>query len=375
MPLNLGKTALSAIKLGENALAAIYNGINRVYPNEVTVSIDGANASSQSGSPGTPMNNLLYVVNPSSPGSSGWTASNAAAATLTGLPSGFVAIRLYVSGGTNAGDTQVGTWEINTTDGKFPLTDTSITIASLTSNVPQTSYGQLNTTFSQSSGTPLGVTGTVSAKQWYGQTASTGLNGTANTAYSEVGYLWKSSSSSFAISGTTGGISASVGGYDGVRMSVSASIVINSPTVNATCATSGEVVQSLARGIGGLGINSPPWAGGTSAGGQCYYYASLSTQALSTDFRLRFRLRWDFTGVISGSSSPQYYGGATYGFSFGGNTNAQNINRYFGTGSGNYTVTTQSNFGSPGHLWSDANQGTFQDMSVGYPVSGSSAWT
>ena len=114
MPLNLAQTAISVLRLGENALTAIYSGIVRVYPNEVTVSIDGANASTQSGTPGQSMNNLIYTVNPSSGSTSGWTAAQISAATLTGLPAGFTAT-FSASGGLGS---QVGTWSIITSSSR-----------------------------------------------------------------------------------------------------------------------------------------------------------------------------------------------------------------------------------------------------------------
>ena len=190
MPLNLAQTAVSALKIGENALTAIYSGIIRVYPNEVTVSIDGANASSQSGTPGQPMNAFAYTVTPS--GNYGWTSAQIAAATLTGLPAGFTAT--FSSSGSLG--SQTGTWAITTTDGNFPNTDTAITVASLTSTISETQYG---TVVINIVGTgSVGVIGggqqsyTISGSNFIGLTIGGTVAGTSAGAYTDVGTLLNS---------------------------------------------------------------------------------------------------------------------------------------------------------------------------------------
>lgn len=47
MPLNLAESALSVAKLGENSLAAMYLGEERIYPNVVTVSLDGGQSQTE----------------------------------------------------------------------------------------------------------------------------------------------------------------------------------------------------------------------------------------------------------------------------------------------------------------------------------------
>ena len=220
MPLNLAQTAISVLRLGENALTAIYSGITRVYPNEVTVSIDGANASTQSGTPGQSMNNLIYTVNPSNGSTSGWTAAQISAATLTGLPAGFTAT-FSASGGLGS---QVGTWTINTTDGLFPAVDTAIAVGSLTSTIAQTSWGSISVNMAGSNWNTASST----LSNFVG--SGVGLSATQPTNYyTAVGQLWGSVSGiSGSVSSGQGTTSISVSGVNSYRAVITCNWTIQS---------------------------------------------------------------------------------------------------------------------------------------------------
>jgi len=305
MPLNLGKTALSAIKLGENALAAIYNGINRVYPNEVTVSIDGANASSQSGSPGTSMNNFIYVVTPSNVSTYGWTTAQISAATLTGLPSGFTAT-FSASGSLGS---QSGTWNINTTNNNFPLTDVSLLVSSFSSNISETLWGTINVNFgNNSSGWS---TGSASGSDFVGASLSFSQNEDIS-GWAAVGDR---------VTAVTGGNTTYVSGQNFTASSVSfraAPYAFNAfgsvtYTVGGTgTATSNVYFSGSSTKTTALGANfsspfvSPPWGGNpitniASITNVNYSSGNYYTQA---DDRVKYWLSYEWTGSNQQGQSP-----------------------------------------------------------------------
>ncbi len=360
MPLNLAQTAVSALKIGENALTAIYSGIIRVYPNEVTVSIDGANASSQSGTPGQPMNSFVYTVTPS--GNYGWTSAQIAAATLTGLPAGFTAT--FSSSGSLG--SQTGTWAITTTDGNFPNTDTAITVASLTSTISETQYGTvvINIVGNGSVGasTNASQSYTISGSNFIGSTVSGTVAGTANVAYTDVGILLNptyqtgsdntSTTSGDAI--TFSWINSGTGRYQ-KQCSVSRTVnAIGTSTSSGTIF--GESVgqsPSLARAIT-IVWGGPPWNTNPVAGAQVYskvYYDPNSSLEIDPRARCQMWIAWTLT---AGSSQPGLQnptvvrpyitppvGDPGYYFS---NTN-------LGSGlaaEGTYTANMYSNVGLPG---------------------------
>ena len=343
MPLNLAQTAVSALKIGENALTAIYSGIIRVYPNEVTVSIDGANASSQSGTPGQPMNPFIYVVTPSNVSNYGWTDAQIAAATLTGLPAGFTAT-FSASGGLGA---QTGTWTITTTDGNFPNTDTSITVASLTSTIAETTWGSIAVSWSSGSSQYASVTQTSS--NFVGLSVSQSVDSRSQAssgiqAAAPVGTLYQA----------TGGSVTTVSGQAPTRTSTTS---LNQWYVTAgatwTIAGTGTATCSLNAGYSSpstfvarvpiMQINGPPWNVNPSSNIQCYlnvnYGTGSGTQAI--DNRVRW---WGYTDFTGGSYSSPYY--------FTQNSSpdqTQPTNRFYsyypGTGSGSYTINIANNIG------------------------------
>ena len=310
MPLNLAQTAVSALKIGENALTAIYSGIIRVYPNEVTVSIDGANASSQSGTPGQPMNAFAYTVTPS--GNYGWTSAQIAAATLTGLPAGFTAT--FSSSGSLG--SQTGTWAITTTDGNFPNTDTAITVASLTSTISETQYG---TVVINIVGTgSVGVIGggqhsyTISGSNFIGLTIGGTVAGTSAGAYTDVGTLLNStyqtgSSGTATTSGdaiTFSWINSGTGRYQ-KQCSVSRTVTaIGTSTSSGTIfgqspGQSPETARAITIVWGG-----PPWNTNPVAGAQVYskvYYDTSSSLEIDPRARCQMWIAWTLT---AGSPAP-----------------------------------------------------------------------
>jgi hypothetical protein len=303
MPLNLAQTAISVLRLGENALTAIYSGIVRVYPNEVTVSIDGANASTQSGTPGQSMNNLIYTVNPSSGSTSGWTAAQISAATLTGLPAGFTAT-FSASGGLGS---QVGTWTINTTDGLLPAVDTAIAVGSLTSTIAQTGWGSINVSIQ---GLSYWNNGSGTITGFVGSTGSVGASGSTVTVI---------------------GVTIATLGTGSVNSSVSVTSN-NFPATNTA-----NVIYE---------IPGPPWNVNPTSGVQCfttnYYQAGTPT----TDGRIQTRSIASWTGTSSGSVT--FAGGG-----ISGSRQPQSYqNNSMRPGSGSYTITTESNFGQ-------SNSGTY----------------
>ena len=338
MPLNLAQTAVSALKIGENALTAIYSGIIRVYPNEVTVSIDGANASSQSGTPGQPMNPFIYVVTPSNVSNYGWTDAQIAAATLTGLPAGFTAT-FSASGGLGA---QTGTWTITTTDGNFPNTDTSIT-----STIAETTWGSIAVSWSSGSSQYASVTQTSS--NFVGLSVSQSVDSRSQAssgiqAAAPVGTLYQA----------TGGSVTTVSGQAPTSTSTTS---LNQWYVTAgatwTIAGTGTATCSLNAGYSSpstfvarvpiMQINGPPWNVNPSSNIQCYlnvnYGTGSGTQAI--DNRVRW---WGYTDFTGGSYSSPYY--------FTQNSSpdqTQPTNRFYsyypGTGSGSYTINIANNIG------------------------------
>lgn len=360
MPLNLAQTAISALKIGENALTAIYSGIIRIYPNEVTVSIDGANASSQSGTPGQPMNSFVYTVTPS--GNYGWTSAQIAAATLTGLPAGFTAT--FSSSGSLG--SQTGTWAITTTDGNFPNTDTAITVASLTSTISETQYGtvviNIVGTGSVGASTNTSQSYTISGSNFIGSTVSGTVAGTANVAYTDVGILLNptyqtgsdntSTTSGDAI--TFSWINSGTGRYQ-KQCSVSRTVnAIGTSTSSGTIfgASVGQS-PSLARAIT-IVWGGPPWNIPQTSGAQVYskvYYDTTSSLEIDPRARCQMWIAWTLT---AGSSAPNLQnptvvrpsitppvGDPGYYFS--------NTNLGSGTAAeGTYTANMYSNVGLPG---------------------------
>ena len=257
MPLNLGESALSVIKLGESTLTAIYAGDTRVYPNQVQISIDGGQV--QTGEPGDPISTpLTYTVNPSNQSTKNWTAAQIASATLTGLPSGFTA-SFSATGGFGS---QVGTWSITTTNGQFPSTDTNILTSNLTSTIAETDYGSVSLTVNKSGSMGSG-TSTLTFTNYVGQTASSSLTG---VEYTQVGQYVNTTYQT----GTSG-----LTNNSGVTMSGS---WVNGTSVyykqfNFTCTipstgTSNSNVSLFGESVGqspgtyqaiSVGVNAPPW--------------------------------------------------------------------------------------------------------------------
>jgi hypothetical protein len=326
MPLNLAQTAISVLRLGENALTAIYSGIVRVYPNEVTVSIDGANASTQSGTPGQSMNNLIYTVNPSSGSTSGWTAAQISAATLTGLPAGFTAT-FSASGGLGS---QVGTWTINTTDGLLPAVDTAIAVGSLTSTIGL-SY------WNNGSGTITGFVG------------STGSVGASGSTVTVIGVTIATLGTGFTTSNISGQsfTSSSQGGIGSSRMSATFNYTVQSTgSVNSSVSVTSNNFPATNTANVIYEIPGPPWNVNPTSGVQCfttnYYQAGTPT----TDGRIQTRSIASWTGTSSGSVT--FAGGG-----ISGSRQPQSYqNNSMRPGSGSYTITTESNFGQ-------SNSGTY----------------
>ena len=342
MPLNLAQTAVSALKIGENALTAIYSGIIRVYPNEVTVSIDGANASSQSGTPGQPMNSFTYVVTPSNVSNYGWTAAQIAAATLTGLPAGFTAT-FSASGSLGS---QTGTWTITTTDGNFPNTDTAITVASLTSTIAETAWGSIAVSWS---GSKYHSSQTSTSSNFVGLSVSQSIN-TANASAAAagnalpVGQLYQATGGSITTSSGQAPTSTSTTSLNQWYVTASATWTIAS-TGTASCSLSASYSSpsSFFARVPIMQINGPPWNTNPTAGIQCYlnvnYGTGSGTQAI--DSRVRW---WGYTDFTGGSYSSPYY--------FTQNSSpdsTQPTNRFYtynpGGSSGSYTINIANNYG------------------------------
>jgi hypothetical protein len=339
MPLNLAQTAISVLRLGENALTAIYSGIVRVYPNEVTVSIDGANASTQSGTPGQSMNNLIYTVNPSSGSTSGWTAAQISAATLTGLPAGFTAT-FSASGGLGS---QVGTWTINTTDGLLPAVDTAIAVGSLTSTIAQTGWGSINVSIQ---GLSYWNNGSGTITGFVGSTGSVGASGSTVTV---IGVTIATLGTGFTTSNISGQsfTSSSQGGIGSSRMSATFNYTVQSTgSVNSSVSVTSNNFPATNTANVIYEIPGPPWNVNPTSGVQCfttnYYQAGTPT----TDGRIQTRSIASWTGTSSGSVT--FAGGG-----ISGSRQPQSYqNNSMRPGSGSYTITTESNFGQ-------SNSGTY----------------
>lgn len=335
MPLNLAQTAISALKIGENNLTAIYNGIIRVYPNEVTVSIDGANASTQSGTPGQSMNNFIYVVTPGNASSYGWTAAQISAATLTGLPAGFTAT-FSASGNLGA---QTGTWTINTTDGNFPSTGTAITVASLTSTISETGWGTINVNIS---GGSYWNNGSGSIVNFVGSTGSVGVSGSTITV---IGVTIAVVGTGFSTSLTSGQAftSSSQGGVGSSRMSATFNYTINSiGAVSSSVFVTSNNFPSTRTSAVTFEIPGPPWNVNPVNGIQAFtanYYTPGNP--LYVDGRIQAKSEATWTGTSSGSVT----------FANGGIQQSRNPASYqnfsMRPGNGSFTITTLSNFGQP----------------------------
>ena len=335
MPLNLAQTAISALKIGENNLTAIYNGIIRVYPNEVTVSIDGANASTQSGTPGQSMNNFIYVVTPSNASNYGWTAAQISAATLTGLPAGFTAT-FSASGSLGA---QTGTWTINTTDNNFPNTGTAITVASLTSTISETGWGTINVNISggsywnNGSGSIVGFVGSTGSVSTTGSTVTT-----IGTTIAVVGTGFSTS----LISGKAFTSSAQ-GGVGQSSMLASFSYTINSigPVSSSVSVTSNNFSSTNTATVT-FEIPGPPWNVNPTPGVQGFttsYYTPGNPIYADGRIQVKGEATWTKSGASGGSAT----------FNQGPvqiNRNPQSyVNFSMQPGNGSYTITILSNFG------------------------------
>tara|TARA_R100000742_G_C4268066_1_gene86368 strand:- start:248 stop:1408 length:1161 start_codon:yes stop_codon:yes gene_type:complete len=359
MPLNLAESALSVAKLGENTLAAMYLGEERIYPNVVTVSFDGGQ--SQTGTPGQSMTAFTWSISSTDTANYGFTTANAAAATLTGLPAGWVATYANAAGSIPT----AGTWTITTVDGNFPTTGVNILTSSLTRSNPQTGFGTLSVTFTGNS-TFTGISGTYNASAFIGSTASAGAtapvtSGNAGLGNTDIGYIigptWSNSASaSTTVSGGTASIGSTVQPSSGsaqVAISVGTTVTIGSigtvsgtTTYSCSYATAGQV---LAR-VENAGINSPPWGGGSSGGPQWYANTWGQNCGDPEDWRNDFRLKVDVTCSGSCSYNAQYFESVTQrdcGSSGGGSPpNGWTSRTIGGSGAGTYTVTLQSTFGS-----------------------------
>ena len=346
MPINLAQTALTAIKLGETALTAIYDGITRVYPNEVTVSIDGPSASTQTGSPGTSM--TAFSWSGFSPGSNqGWTSSNISSATITGLPTGWIGS----FNATGSLGSQTGYWSIITTDGNLPLIDTNILVGSLTSNIATTSVGTLTVVFGDVNS--YGIGGTRSGTAFFGETVSLGISAANVAGTTPVGTLLTVGSFSQS---STGGINASYGPSAGQQAGVllggqitqSASKVISQTTHSGTTTCTGAMSNYPATPVGSS-LSNPPWST-SSQQGQAFWYNFVPAAPSAgiypdADSRVRTRLKWDFTGgtiaspIINTASQPPQTNSSSIIF----------IKQFFNQNqvtTGTYTVTIQSNVGN-----------------------------
>jgi hypothetical protein len=351
MPLNLAQTAISALKIGENALTAIYSGITRVYPNEVTVSIDGANASTQSGTPGQPMNSLIYVVTPSNVNNYGWTDAQIAAATLTGLPAGFTAT-FSVSGSLGS---QSGTWTITTTDGNFPNTDTTITVASLTSTIAETTWGSIQVSIS---GAQF-PSATQTASNFVGSSVSIG-QGQSDAYYTDVGQLY-SGVGSLSGSVTSGQAATSItaSGTNSYQGTIYCNYTIQATgTATSAVSVSGSMGSVFTARVPILEINGPPWNANPSSDIQTYLKVGWdNTQSTAIDNRVRW---WGWTDFTGGTQSSPHYWAQMYQLMLISPISGQG-NTYYnyapGNGSGSYTINIQTNIGISGPTWA-SNQST-----------------
>ena len=350
MPINLAEEALSAINLGESSVTAIYEGNIRLYPNEVTVSIDGTQ--SQTGSPGTPMTALTWAISSTDVANYGFTTANESAATLTSLPAGWVGT--YANA---AGDIPTtGTWTITTTDGKFPLTGVNIVTGSLTRSNPETGFGTLSVTNTGNS-TFTGISGTLTSTAFIGSVASVyaaapvavGASGQGNT---DIGYMIDTSVGGWTgqlVSTTVAGGSAAIetnngnGSYPAIcGMTIRTSLTIAaigtvSGTTTYTCNpyTSWQTPSTLIL----AGLNAPPWGGGTSAGPQANADTWYTGTAANVDNRASYQLNF----VVSGGTYATPVNYNTYIVQGGPSWTHYSI---AGTGSGTYTCTIQTTYGS-----------------------------
>ena len=357
MPLNLAQTAISVLRLGENALTAIYSGITRVYPNEVTVSIDGANASTQSGTPGQSMNNLIYTVNPSNGSTSGWTAAQISAATLTGLPAGFTAT-FSASGGLGS---QVGTWTINTTDGLLPAVDTAIAVGSLTSTIAQTSWGSISVNMAGSNWNTASST----LSNFVG--SGVGLSATQPTNYyTAVGQLWGSVSGiSGSVSSGQGTTSISVSGVNSYRAVITCNWTIQSTgTASSSVSISGVPSNVIFTRVPIFEINAPPWSINPVQNMQFIVATYYGSSGAVIDSRWKVWVYADFTGGSgSGSGVSPYY--AEQNRSPDGSKQLRSYQNYGGSGSGSYTVIMMSNQSISGAVWAnDSTSRSYIEQSV-----------
>ena len=332
MPLNLAQTAISALRLGENALTAIYSGIIRVYPNSITVSIDGANASTQSGTAGQPMNPFIYVVNPSN--SYGWTAAQISAATLTGLPTGFTAT--FSSSGSLG--SQNGVWSINTTTGNFPNTDQAIAVASLTSTINETGYGTLNVSW----GGGL-QNGTVSYVDFLGTTITASRStGTATNIGTLIG---STAGSTITLSSGQPPSSLTIGGVNSPSVTGTAVYTINSigtsassinSSISSTLNTNTEPVNYQ--------LNAPPWPN-ASQGLQAFAVATWNSNSLVKDTRNKVWIEVEYTGSSSGTIVWAWYGAGTGNIQPVGTNFVAYSYKGMSPGTGSYVVKMYGNTG------------------------------
>ena len=200
----------------------------------------------------------------------GFTTANASAATLTGLPAGWVGT--YANGAGSIPTT--GTWSITTVDGNFPTTSINILTSSLTRNNPETGFGTLSVTFVGNS-TFTGISGTYTAQAFIGSVANAQAqapttSGNAGLGCTDIGYIM-SASWSGSISTTVSGGSAVISGTGSTCIAVSTSVTIGaigtvSGTSTYTCGYA-TGAQTPARTVSS-GINAPPW--------HCLLYTSPS---------------------------------------------------------------------------------------------------
>lgn len=348
MPLNLAQTAISALKIGENALTAIYSGITRVYPNDITVSIDGANASSQSGTAGQPMNPLIYIVTPSNASNYGWTTAQISAATLTGLPAGFTAT--FSSSGSLG--SQTGTWTITTTDGNFPNTDAAITVASLTSTISETYWGTLAVSWSGNVDN-----GTVNYSEFLGTTITATRNN-PSSGWTPVGQLYTNVTIGTGIQHTSGQApsSTSLTGVGDYKVTASAVYTINSIGTTTTSLTVGIQTQASGSWTVDYQVPSPPWSSNPSTGIQTNVNVQwVVSSPYPKDPRQAYRIEYEWTNTQAGQPSS---GTGTFGSAVGAAPQANGSSSIFystsKTGQGSYTIKVFGNSGITGATYASA---------------------
>lgn len=286
------------------------------YSSVVTVTLDGGQ--SRTGTPGASgFGSMTFDV--TAPSGRGYTSTDRANATLTGLPSAFVAS--FATTGTST-----GRWSITTTDGNFPDDDYALLTANFSISNPSTPIYTFTANWQGYQGSPSATTSTTAF-----QGCGASLNRSTSTG---IGCVFFQPAAANAPSPFI----ANATGVGGINASTNVSI----SALNSNCSTNVSYThspgyQTDAQPPSAV-IQHPPWNFGTGCAvgdpttfTQIYYNPGQTC----IDNRVRAHVCISLNG---GSTNCQWYS-----FNNARIDNQSGINRFY----------------QPGNIWPNPEEGQY----------------